>query len=354
MEYYPACIQPQDQTRPEDRERCPSGQVNVVSRFARGKKNHTRGEPPIRAGPPTTNSYISPTVKITRTTNWGITWAKYAYKVVRTSVVRFVVVSGADHAAAFAFYAFFSFFPIILLIVTTASLFIDKATVSGNIIEFLKQYMPLDDAQQNQLAGQVTDVIEQGNPARVLGILALIWAGLRFFKSLVHTQNVIWQTKELPWWSRPLKSAILLAVLMSTLVLGVIAPSILEFIKDLPMLNQACWLKGLFKFSEGLIPVAVLFYGLFLFYKLSPQTAVSARDCWLPALLAAVLLTVSRKGLIALIGMTIQQYGVYKTFGAIIAVIYAVYFSGLIIIFCGCLCAALHNVREQTATESSS
>lgn len=250
-----------------------------------------------------------------------------------------------SRAAAFAFYAFFSFFPVILLLVTTASLFVDKTIISDNVIAFLGQYMALGDRQQAELGRQVAEVVEQGNPARVLGILALLWAGLRFFRSLVHTQNVIWRAREIPWWNRPAKSAVLLAVLVSTLALGIVAPAVLEFIKSLPLVNRAGWLDGPFEIGAGLIPVAVLFYGLFLFYKLSPQTAVSARDCWFPALFAAVLLTVSRKGLVALIGMTIQQYGVYRTFGAIIAILYTVYFSGIIVIFGGCLCAALHNVR---------
>ncbi|MEZ5326320.1 MAG: YihY/virulence factor BrkB family protein [Verrucomicrobiales bacterium] len=264
--------------------------------------------------------------------------------ILKISFVRFFTVSGSDHAAAFAFYAFFSLFPVVLLLVSFADLFFDRQAAVESIINSMKDYLPMDDSHRESLSKSFEAVVKNPAPARFVGILSLLWAGVRFFKSLVHVHNLIWHCRELPWWHTPVKSATMLATLASALVLGIGAPVMLHAIHGLPFL-QSERLDTLFDFGESMVPPLVLFYGLFLFYKVSPQTAVSSRDVWLPALIAATLLTLSRKALILLVQMTINQIDVYDSIGVFIAALWSMYLSGQIIIWCGCLGAAIHETR---------
>ena len=276
--------------------------------------------------------------------------------IIKISILRFFKVSGSDHAAAFAFYAFFSLFPIILLLVSFASIFVEREVASKEILTALQDYLPLDAAHQETLEEQINAVVDSRLnavdssrlAARLVGFLALVWAGLRFFKSLVHVHNLIWQCREIPWWHTPAKSATLLLALGSALVLGMGAPTMFDAIESLPF-TQVSWLHDLFSFSRSLIPPVVLFYGLFLFYKLSPQTSVSAKDVWIPAIVAALLLTLSRKALISLAHHSIAQFnvGVLDIVGVFIAMLWSVYLAGQIIIWCGCLGAAIHETRPE-------
>ena len=264
--------------------------------------------------------------------------------ILKLSLVRFFTVSGSDHAAAFAFYAFFSLFPVIILLVSFAALFVDRVKAAEMITTSIQNFVPMDDAQKQYLFDQFENVVLNPGQARFLGILSLLWASIRFFKSLVHVQNLIWRCREIPWWHTPIKSATMLATLSSALVLGIGAPVLLDAIRGLPLIESER-LNGVFQFGKSLIPPLVLFYGLFLFYKLSPQTSVSAKDVWLPALIAATLLTLSRKGLILLVQMTIDQFDVYQSIAAFIAILWSMYLSGQIIIWGGCLGAAIHETR---------
>ncbi|MGK0188955.1 MAG: YihY family inner membrane protein [Verrucomicrobiales bacterium] len=264
--------------------------------------------------------------------------------VLKVSFVRFFSVAGSDHAAAFAFYAFFSLFPVLLLLVSGASLFVERDEAEKTIIESIQPYLPIEEKHKEDLAEKFGEFVDNPAPVRFIGILSLLWAGIRFFKSLVHVQNLIWRCREIPWWHTPVKSATMLITLSSALILGIGAPVMLQTIHSLPLV-QADWLDAPFEFGESMIPPLVLFYGLFLFYKLSPQTSVFTRDVWLPALLAAVLLTLARKSLLVLVQMTIDQLGVYQSIGMIIALLWSMYLSGQIIIWGGCLGAAIHETR---------
>ena len=273
--------------------------------------------------------------------------------ILKTSLVRFFTVSGSDHAAAFAFYAFFSLFPVILLLVSSAALVIDRDTAERRIIESMQDYLPMDDSHKEALSEAFQNVVDNPAPARFVGVLSLLWAGIRFFKSLVHVQNLIWRCREIPWWHTPVKSATMLLTLSSALVLGIGAPIMLKAAQGLLAFVNSEWVTTLFDFGESLIPPLVLFYGLFLFYKLSPQTSVSVRDVWLPALIAATLLTLSRKGLILLVQVTISQFDIYDAFGMVIAVLWSMYLSGQIIIWGGCLGAAIHETRPENSDPDS-
>lgn len=272
-----------------------------------------------------------------------MTWLRLG-AILRISLTRFFSVSGSDHAAAFAFYAFFSLFPVILLLVSFASLFVERDDAAALIIASSRDFLPVDAAHGDDLSRQLQKVVENPAPARFVGILSLAWAGLRFFKSLVHVHNLIWRCTDIPWWHTPVKSATLLLTLSSALVLGIGAPVLLHALQSLPFV-QSEWMQRVFHFSESLVPPLVLCYGLFLFYKLSPQASVAARDVVLPAIIAAALLTLSRKGLILLAERTINQISIYETIGVFIAVLWSMYLSGQIIIWAGCLGAAIHETR---------
>lgn len=51
---------------------------------------------------------------------------------------KFSRIDGAQSAAAFAHYAFFSLFPFIVLIVTVASIFIDRDRAGKEVVSYVK------------------------------------------------------------------------------------------------------------------------------------------------------------------------------------------------------------------------
>ena len=58
------------------------------------------------------------------------------------AVKKFSRIDGAQSAGAFAFNAFFSLFPLIVLLVTIASAFVDRDRAGKEVIAYLESYVP--------------------------------------------------------------------------------------------------------------------------------------------------------------------------------------------------------------------
>ena len=101
------------------------------------------------------------------------------------------------------------------------------------------------------------------------------------------------------------------------------------------------WATALFGLLGVLIPVAVLFYGFLLFYKLAPRRRanVTFSMVWIPALAVTALLQVCQQLFVFYTTHITNFNAVYGTFGGVIALMLWTYVSGLIIVFGGCLCA---------------
>ena len=103
----------------------------------------------------------------------------------------------------------------------------------------------------------------------------------------------------------------------------------------------------MFTLLGSLVGPVVLFCGFLLFYKLAPRrrTRVTFSMVWVPALVVSALLQVCQQLFVFYTTHITNFNAVYGTFGGVIALMLWAYLSGVVIIFGGCLCAALRKPR---------
>ena len=128
------------------------------------------------------------------------------------SLKRFSRIDGAQGAGAFAFNTFFSLFPLMLLLVTMASFFMDRDQAGKGVIARIESYVPISGELQHQIFGAITGVIEARKQAGAVAFLLLVWAALQCFISLICATNRAWGTAVDNWWRLPLKSLALLGI----------------------------------------------------------------------------------------------------------------------------------------------
>jgi YihY family inner membrane protein len=271
---------------------------------------------------------------------------KTAWRVVSLAYQRFTAIEGEQRAGAFAYYALFSLFPLMLVGVTAGSFVVEPERAMHEINRFVNIYLPVGEENQALLADTVRGVIESRGGVGIIAFLGLIWSSSRFFYVLVRGVNRAWDTEPYNWWRLPLKNITLLGIVASALLFGMLAPTLVQSIRQ--------WLpEQLGLFSKGMsrllvfVPVLVLFYGFTMLYKLAPRQRTKFSEVWLAALVVTVLLRL----LSGLFVFYVQSFGqfnaLYGTFGAIMILLLWIYLSGFIIIFGGCLCAAIRQVREE-------
>jgi len=284
-------------------------------------------------------------------------WLTRLWETVWLTLCLYSETDGEQRAASFAYYAFFALFPLVLLFVSIGSAFLDSNRVSAAVIDFVARYIPVESDQQNIVVDTINGVLRSRKGAGFVAVLGLAWSSLRFFQSLVRGVNRAWGTHEYSWWRLPLQNALMVGIVASALLIGVLAPTILDAVQTFVWQHKITVgvdvLVILFRVLRFLIPFVVLFYGFSMFYKFAPRRRTSFSEVWLPALLV----TLALQGLQSLFIFYAKNFGhfnaLYGTFGGVVALLMWIYLSGSIIILGGCLCVARADVAGKRQHEVS-
>jgi uncharacterized BrkB/YihY/UPF0761 family membrane protein len=125
----------------------------------------------------------------------GRLWA-----VLLLAVKKFLRIDGAQRASAFAFNAFFSLFPLMILLVTIASTFVDRDKAGKAVISYMESYIPTSVEMQHHVFDTLTGVIKARKQAGAVAFLMLIWVALQCFSTLISATTRAWDTTVYNWW----------------------------------------------------------------------------------------------------------------------------------------------------------
>ncbi len=289
------------------------------------------------------------------------TWLRRTGSVIWRALIKYDETDGEQRSASFAYYAFFALFPLIVLLITIGSTFFgNREIAAAKITGQIQQYIPVQDDSASNLLKVVDGVVRSRTSASFIAFTILAWSALRFFQALVRGVNRAWGTKELSWWRLPIKNVFMTVILASALLLGTVAPTIVNQIEYFYWAHS--WEFGLdflfvkhwFDFIRFLVPPCVLFYGFLMFYKFAPRRKTTFREVWVAAIFATVGLDALQR-LFVLYTKNIGNFNaLYGTFGSVVALLMWIYLSGSIIILGGCLSAAQHEIKLHLKDQSES
>jgi YihY family inner membrane protein len=230
---------------------------------------------------------------------------------------------------------------------TVGSSFFD----SQEVIHTAQRYFPMGEPQQAVMWQLVASLEKSRGSVTIVSFAILIWCSLRFFQALVRGVNRAWHTVEIPWWQLPLKNLLMIAVLASAMLIGLLAPALLQGAKkilltfqgfvnlQIPELNLDA-IVGIFELSRYLLSGAVLFYSFTLLYMLAPSRRVYFRQVWIPALLVTLSLQFCQNAFVNYLPRFVNYNAIYGTVGVMMLLMLWVYITGVILFLGACLCSA--------------
>ncbi len=254
------------------------------------------------------------------------------------AVKKFMRIDGAQWAGAFAFNAFFSLFPLMVLLVTIASFFVDRDRAGRLVIGYVESYVPISGEMQRHIFDTIAGVIRAREQAGVVAILILIWTAIQCFTTLICATNRAWGTAVYNWWRLPLKSLVLLGITAGAALLGMAVPMLMRMTEGwlFPVHGFRSWA---FDLGSFVTPLLVVFFSLGLFYRLAPRRPTRFAEVWIATLCATVLLRAGESLFVIYLKEFATLNAVYGAFGGVMALLLWIYFSGCIFIFGACLCA---------------
>ncbi len=264
----------------------------------------------------------------------------------------FSEIDGEQRAASFAYYALFSLVPLFALLLSVGSSFFD----SNDVVQTIERFFPMGQQQQEYLWQMVASMESSRGSVTIVSFIILIWCSLRFFQALVRGVNRAWHTVEIPWWQLPLKNLLMIAVMASALLIGLLAPALLQGAKKiaiafqdylaayLPGLNLEAF-AGLLDLGRYLLSGAVLFYSFTLLYMLAPRCRVYFKQVWLPALVVTLALQICQNAFVNYLPRFVNYNAIYGAVGVMMLLMLWVYLTGVVIFLGACLCSAAAKIH---------
>ena len=256
-------------------------------------------------------------------------------------------IDGAEWGGAFAFNAFFSLFPLVILLVSIFSSFVERETAVDTVIGYIKHYVPSTRDMKRYVFDTIDGVIRERTQAGAIASLFLVWVTIQCFTSLIIATVNAWDLKAYSWWQLIVKSLQFLAISALAIVIGIAVPTLIG------LLNE--WLFPSYVFRSWVVdvgtyiyPMVIIFFGISMFYRLAPNRKTKFSEIWIAALIVTILV----RGGISLFGLYLTKFStlnaVYGAFGGIMALLLWIYFTGCLFIFGACLSAAQAELRAQS------
>ncbi len=290
-----------------------------------------------------------------------VRWLRHCGAITWRALVKYDETDGEQRAASFAYYAFFALFPLVVLVITAGTMFFKNQDLATQAVtEQLKAHLPIDPELADRVIRTIQGVVKSRGRASIIAFGILAWSAIRFFQALVHGVNKAWGTKDYSWWRLPIKNFAMAGILASALLLGTLAPVILNYVEyyfwayssGLPM--DFFLVKDAFVTIRRLLPPLVLFYGFAMFFKFAPRRKTAFREIWVAALFVTLGLELLQR-LFLLYTQSVTNFNaLYGTFGSIVALLLWIYLTGTLIIFGGCLAAAQYEIKLSLSDQSVS
>jgi len=273
------------------------------------------------------------------------------WRTIKQARARWSEEDGDQRAAAFAYYLLLSLLPLVFILVSAGSLFVEREVATREVIQWIERYVPLTGEQERAAMEIIHGVLEKRGKINLAAFPLLLWGSLKFLRTLVRTTNRIWHSPTYNWWRLPLKSLGLLGITLIVAFLGILLPGIARLTRS--------WLATYLKFPNwafalafNLIPWLVLFCGVLMIYRLAPNRSTKFSEVWIGALAATVLIWTGQWLFLVYVVHFANFNVLYGTLGSAMAFLVWIYLSSCVGVFGICFCAGKAEVQAKGKSTS--
>ena len=287
-----------------------------------------------------------------------VSFLKYWYAVIKTTVTLWLEAQVFVHAAALAFFTVFSVAPVMIVAVSLVGLVLGESAAQGQIVDQLRAAIGDEAAAAVQTAVENSRIQHSGLLPTLAGVGAMLFGATTVFTQMQISLNAIWGVAPRPTRSsvfiylktRLLSLAVVLGigfVLLVSLTLSVLVRGVVTFAEDwlpvpVPVVLGLDW-------GVSLTVITLLFATIF---RVLPDVVLRWRDVVLGAFVTALLFALGR-ALIAIYLSTTATASTYGAAGSLVLLLLWVNYSSLILLFGAAFTRAHLEARGRTVRPRS-
>jgi YihY family inner membrane protein len=277
--------------------------------------------------------------------NWFGQKTRRVWTIFYLAVKKFLLIDGVQWAGSFAFNTFFALFPLLVMLITITSFFIDQENAGKEVVAYIESFIPISGEMQHHVFDTIAGVIEARKKAGAVAFLLLVWVALQSFITLIYATNKAWGAEVYSWWRLPLKSLLLLGITVGFVLLGIAVPVLMRIAKSW-LLTSNDFHSWLYQMGSFFVPLLIVFFSLSMFYRFAPRRTKAFNEVWVAALCTTVLLRLGVSLFVIYLENFTELNAVYGVFGGIMALLLWIYISGCFLIFGACVCVSQAEMRS--------
>jgi membrane protein len=260
--------------------------------------------------------------------------------IIRYGIERFTGMRGVEGAASIAFFTVFGLPPLLIVIVTVASYYLEIPDVQNLLVQIIEDNIPIP---SDVVISFMNEILKQRGAVGIIGLIGFTWAASGVLMTLSANINRAWPTaKQRNVIEKRLIAFLMILVFILFIVLTSIMSTVVKFLTqiqlpDLPIDPSlgflSDWLLLFLRF--------ILFLALYYFV---PKTKVSKRAAFWAAIFASVAWEITSFGFNWYFQSGLANYNVlYGSLGTMVALMFWIYLNCLIIVIGAYLSAAIVN-----------
>jgi len=266
----------------------------------------------------------------------------------RESIESFTRAGGSQAAASMAYYTFFSLFPLLLLMVTIGSYFLESQQAYQQALDFIKQTIPVS---QELIEQNLQRVVHARHAVSVLSLAGLIWSASSAFSGLAFNINKAWSSSpRRSYVQKRLVAVWMVCALVGLLIISLLAETAVHLLSRLqvPLFGGAAiYGSKLWGLGSTLAPWGLILLLFLALYRWVPTQEVNWRAAFWSALAAATGWKLASSIFVWYLGSGFGRYAIiYGSLGAVVALLFLIYIINWITLYGAHLNSAVQNWME--------
>ncbi len=258
----------------------------------------------------------------------------------RYAIERFIQLRGVEGSASIAFFTIFGLPPMLIVIVTVASYYLEIPDIQDNIIQIIEEIVPIPPDLIIEFLG---GVLNQRGAVGIIGLIGLTWAASGLLMSLTANINRAWPSAKI---RNVVENRLIAFLMIGAFILFIAATSVLSTVIaffnqiELPFISISPPI-GMLSDLTLLSMRFLLFLALYFFV---PKTKVKKRAAFWAALFASIAWEITAFGFNWYFQSGLANYNLlYGSLGTLVALMFWIYLDCLILVFGAYFSAAIIN-----------
>jgi membrane protein len=253
----------------------------------------------------------------------------------------FIITRASQASASIAYYVIFSLFPLLLVLISGGSFFLDSEQVYVKVTQLIQQAFPA--TSYDWIVQNLHYVLKQRGTVGVIGVATLLWAASGGFICLAYNINLAWlEAPQRNFFQGRLIGLQMIAALSGLFFMALILDTITSLLHliNLPIISALP--LDIWKWFYGFFSWGAIFLLFFLLYDLVPTVNVPGRAALWGALTASVAWKIATTLFAWYVRSGFSRYElVYGSVGTLVAFMFLIYILSTVTLFGAHLTSAI-------------